>query len=277
MSTHKSTEVTHIGANRRSGYLKECWRFRELLYFLTWRDVIIRYKQAFLGIGWVLLKPLVTMAIFTFVFSTIARFPSQQISYPLFVLAAMVPWQFFAGIVSESTVALVQNVHLINKVYFPRLLLPIGQIFAAMIELGVSTLLLLILALFLGELSWSHLWSLPLLLALVFMLSLGTAFWISAISVRYRDTRFIASALVQFGVFLSPVGYGTFMIPEKWQLIYQLNPLVGLIEGMRWSLFGLADPQLPLYLATSFSCSLFLLVTGYFYFRRTEAFCVDVI
>ncbi len=277
MTPHKPIETIYIDAQGTKSYLAECWRFRELLYFLTWRDLIVRYKQAFLGAAWVLLRPLITIAIFTFVFSTIARFPSQEIPYPLFVLAAMVPWHFFATVVSESTGTLVQNVHLLNKVYFPRLLLPVGQILAAMLELGISTLLLLALTVTMGDLSWSTLWALPLLMGLIVTLSLGSVLWISAVTVRYRDMRFITSALVQFGVFLSPVGYGTFMIPEEWRWLYQLNPLVGLIEGMRWCLFGLADPQLSLYLTTSVLFSILLLTTGYFYFRRTEAFCVDVI
>lgn len=258
-------------------YLKDLFRFHELFYFLAKRDILVRYKQTFFGVAWALIRPLLNMTLFTFLFSNIAHLSSQNVNYSVFVLAGMLPWQFFSTTVVDTSSCLINNVHLISKVYFPRIIIPSSQIIINFVDFLIGLVLLMVLLAFTGRtLSW-RLLSFPLLLVLLQMLTLGVSLWVSAFTVLYRDIRFVVPFAIQLGMFISPVGYGSFMISEKWRLLYSLNPLVGIIDGFRWSLFGIHEPELVLSVAVSMGISLVILITGYFYFRKTEVIFADKI
>lgn len=263
--------------NVQKEYLKDLFRFRELIYFFAMRDILVRYKQTFLGILWALIRPLLNMAVFVLVFGKIAHLPSDGVNYPLFVLVGMVPWQLFSSCLVDSSASLVLNAPLISKVYFPRMIMPINSMIVALTDFSISLGLLMILFLFQSALNQWTFFLLPLMLLLALVLCLGTSLWISALTVRFRDLRFIVPFIVQFGVFISPVGYGSFLISEKWLWIYFLNPVAGIIEGFRWCCFGVYHSYLPLGLLLSFSISFLLLVTGFVYFRKMERIFADII
>ncbi len=256
-------------------YWRDLWRYRELLYFFAWRDILVRYKQTALGIAWSVLRPLLTMLVFTVVFSKIAKLPSEGIPYPVLVFAAMLPWQFFANALTEASNSVVSNANVIAKVYFPRLLIPASAVVVSLVDLLISLGLLALLMIGYRVVpSWSILW-LPLFLLLVLTCALGTGLWLAALNVQYRDFRYIVPFIVQFGLYISPVGFSSTVIPEQWRLLYSLNPLVGVIEGFRWAILGT-----PLYwpsLALAVLSSTFLLLSGLWYFRRTERSFADVI
>ena len=258
-------------------YLKDLFRYHELFFFLAWRDILVRYKQTFFGVAWALIRPLLNMVLFTFLFSNIAHLSSQNVNYSVFVLAGMLPWQFFSTTVVDTSSCLINNVHLISKVYFPRIIIPSSQIIVNFVDFSIGLVLLMVLLAFTGgTVSW-RLLSFPLLLVLLQMLTLGVSLWLSTFTVLYRDARFVVPFALQIGMFLSPVGYGSFMISEKWRLLYSLNPLVGIIDGFRWSLFGIQEPEFAFSLALSVGISLVILVTGFFYFRKTEVTFADKI
>lgn len=258
-------------------YLKDISRYRELFYFLAWRDIVVRYKQTFLGVIWALVRPLLTMAVFAFVFGKIAHLATHQLNYPLFILTGLLPWMLFAGSLIDTSQSLVNNTHMISKVYFPRLILPISDIMVHLVDFLISLVMLLLLLFFGGYLNHWSILGLPLFIGLTLSLCMGSGLWLSAASVRYRDFRFIVPFLVQFGVFLSPVGYSSFLISERSQWIYFLNPMVGIIEGFRWCCFGTYHENLVF--AVIFSCllNLGLLVSGFRFFRKTERICADII
>lgn len=254
-------------------YLKELFQYRELFAFLAWRDILVRYKQAFFGASWALFRPLLNMAIFTFLFGRVAQLPSNDISYPLFVLAGMLPWQVFAG-ATDTALSLLNNTALITKIYFPRMIIPCAQIVVHLLDFSIGLALLILFSLFSGYLGWTFFF-LPLFLILLVILCLGTGLWLSALTVQYRDFRLLVPFLVQFSLFVSPVGYGSFLISDQWHWFYAFNPLVGVIDGFRYSLFG----QMPIHLVYNITCSivisLVVLTTGFLYFRRMERTCVD--
>jgi lipopolysaccharide transport system permease protein len=266
-------DATHT----KKGYLKEIFRHRELLYFFAWRDLLVRYKQAFFGIAWALFRPLMNMAVFAFLFGKIAQFPSEQVNYALFVLAAMLPWQLFSNSIVDGCNSLVNNASLISKIYFPRILIPIAQIMVHFLEFAITGGLLVALALLMGDLKATHLLCLPFFILLLSALSLAISFWLSALTVKYRDFRIVVPFLVQFGIFISPVGYGTFIIPEKWLWLYFLNPMTGIIDGFRWSFFGISYPQMWSAIITSTLLTCIMLWTGFCYFRKMERSFADQI
>ena len=258
-------------------YLKDLFRYRELFYFLAWRDIVVRYKQTFLGVAWAVVRPLITMAVFAFVFGKVANLAKDQVNYPLFVLSGLIPWLLFSGSLMDTSNSLINNVHMISKVYFPRVILPISNIMVHFVDFSISLIMLLVLLLFTGQLNHWTILGIPFFVGLTFLLCLGSGLWLSAVTVRYRDFRFIVPFLIQFGIFISPVGYSSFLMSEKWQWIYFLNPMAGIIEGFRWCCFGIYHTNL--FLAVILSCliNVGLLVTGFRFFRKMERICADII
>jgi len=256
--------------------LKELWKFRELVYFLAWRDVKVRYKQTVLGAMWALLQPLLTMLIFSLIFGHLAKLPSDGIPYPVFTLAGLAPWTFFAQGLSQSAISLVGNAHLIGKVYFPRLAIPLATILATLVDFGITFLLLLGMMLIYGIRPNGHIVWVPVFALMALVTSLGVGFWLSALNVKYRDVRYVVPFLVQFWMFATPIVYPSRLLPKPWRTIYGLNPMAGVVEGFRWSLLG-AQTHLGGLIAISAAVSLVVLVGGVFYFRRMERTFADVI
>ncbi len=257
-------------------YWADLWRFRELLGFLAWRDIKVRYKQTTLGVLWALIQPAVTLAVFTFIFGKLAGMPAGNAPYPLLVLCGLLPWQLFAAAFSNASGSLVANTHLISKVYFPRLIVPLSSVAVALIDFAVVLVLLAILCL------WWHFtpdWRiifLPLFIVLTLLTAIGTGLWLTALTVKYRDFRFVVPFLLQIGLFLSPVGFSSTNLPN-WRFLYSLNPMVGAIDGFRWCLLR-GEPALdPVNLAISVGMMVLLLVSGLWYFRHTERSFADLI
>jgi lipopolysaccharide transport system permease protein len=258
-------------------YWKDLWRYRELLYFLAWRDILVRYKQTAIGIAWALIRPFLTMVVFTIVFGKIARLPSGGVPYPILVFAAMLPWQFFSSALSECSNSLITNANLISKVYFPRLIVPISAVIVSFVDFMVSGMILLgLMAWYSFVPSWRIL-ILPFFVLLAFAAAIGVGLWLSALNVEYRDFRYVVPFIVQFGLYISPVGFSSNVVPEAWRLIYSLNPMVSVIDGFRWAILGGASElYLPGFIL-SLGLVTLLLVTGVIYFRKMERTFADVI
>jgi lipopolysaccharide transport system permease protein len=261
----------------QKNYFQDLIRYRGLFYFLAWKDILVRYRQAFFGIAWAVVRPLLNMSIFAFLFGKVANFPSEDINYALFVLAAMLPWQLFSNSVIDTCSSLVNNTQLVSKIYFPRIIIPCAQIIVHLLDFTITTCLLLTLAFFMGELSFWTLLSLPLFTLLTLLLCIGSGLWLSALTVQYRDFRIIVPFAMQFGLFISPVGYGTFIIPQPWQFYYFLNPMVGIIDGFRWAFFGISHPSMGMSITFSIAITFGLLISGFYYFRKTERTFADKI
>ena len=255
---------------------KELWRYRELIYFLTWRDIKVRYKQATLGIAWAVLQPLMTMVIFTVIFGTLLKTPSQGIPYPLFSLTALLPWQLFASALQRSSTSLVGNANLLTKIYFPRLAIPLASIFAALVDFLISFVVLIGVMIYYRYMpGWNALW-LPLLVLLALLTALAVGLWLSALNVQYRDIQQIVPFLIQVWMYASPIVYPIETIPAGiWRWLYSLNPMVGVIQGFRWALLGGTPPDLTLVI--SVAMVLILLVSGLYYFRRMEKTFADIV
>lgn len=256
--------------------LGELWHYRELLYFLVWRELKVRYKQTALGAAWALIQPLFTMLIFSLFFGRLAKIPSDGIPYPLFVFAGLVPWTFFANALSNSSNSLVNSSHLITKIYFPRLALPLSSILAGFVDFLLAFLLLLcIMGYYRVGLQGNALF-LPLLIALAAATALGVGLWLSALNVEFRDVKHTIPFLAQIWMFATPIAYPSTLLPEKWRVLYGLNPMVGVIEGFRWALLGVGTRPGPMIFASAVA-SLVLLSTGAYYFRRMERTFADVV
>jgi lipopolysaccharide transport system permease protein len=250
--------LRHIG--------RDIWQYRELFLFLAWRNLLVRYKQTVIGIVWALLQPLLTMAILTIVFSKIAKLPSYNIPYPILVYAALLPWQFFSNIISASSESLLADANLISKIYFPRIIVPTACLIVALTDLVISLGLFLILMVFFKIIPASTILWLPVFILLAGILSLGIGYFISALNIKYRDFRYIIPFIIQVGLYISPIGFSSFVVPEQWRGLYSLNPMVGVIEGFRWCLLG---GQYPidinsLLVSIAFSLAIFLLGLNYF-------------
>lgn len=260
-----------------SFYLQELYRCRELCYFFAWRDIKVRYKQSVFGLAWALIRPLATMVVFTLVFGYVAKLPSLDVSYPLFVLIGMMIWQLVSNVTQVASTVLLSNAALITKVYFPRMTLPISLIVINLLDFLICYGVFLLMTLYTHtELSWLVLLT-PIFVLQAVLLSIGLALWCSAITARFRDFQFIVQLGVQFGLFLSPVGYSSSLIPAPWNWIYCINPVVGLIEGLRWVTFGISNVNLVYSLSWSWTITAFLIATGYRYFRTTERTMADTI
>ncbi|HBG06007.1 MAG: phosphate ABC transporter permease [Geobacteraceae bacterium GWC2_58_44] len=258
-------------------YWRDVWRYRELFLFLVWRDILVRYKQTVIGVAWSVLRPLVAMLTFTVVFGLLAKLPSEGVPYPLLVFAAMIPWNFFANALSESSGSLVASGNLLTKVYFPRIIIPAGSIVVSLVDLAISLAIMAVLMLWFGYLPDWRIVTLPLFLFLAALPVAGAGLWFAALNVRYRDFRFVIPFLLQFGLYVSPVGFASTVVPEKWRLLYALNPMVAVIDGFRWALLrGAAGIYLP-GLLLSTVLSLALLFSGIWYFRKSERILADVI
>ncbi len=258
-------------------YWRDLWRYRELLYFLAWRDILVRYKQTVFGLLWALLRPLLTMLIFTFVFGQLAHLPSPGVPYPILVFSALLPWQFFANALTECSQSLVINSNLISKVYFPRLIIPMSAVVISFIDFAVAAIILLgLMAWFNFVPSWPML-LLPVFVAIAFAAALGAGLWFAALNVQYRDFRYIVPFVVQIGLYISPVGFSSSLVPEPLRWLYALNPMVGVIEGFRWAIIGRTSDFHGVELAVSVSVILLLLLSGIWYFRKTERTFADVV
>jgi lipopolysaccharide transport system permease protein len=256
--------------------LGEIWRYRELLYFLTWRDIKIRYKQTALGVTWAVLQPLITMVIFSVIFGRFAQLPSDGVPYPVFSYAALLPWGLFSGALQRAGTSLVANSNLITKVYFPRLVIPSSAVAAGLIDFGISFIVLLGLILYYKiPLTWTLL-TIPLFVLQAILTALAVSLWLSALNVQYRDVQYMIPFLIQAWMYASPVAYSMSLIPPgPWSIIYSLNPMTGVVEGFRWALLG-TDPPTGI-MAISVIMVLLLLVTGLYYFRRMEKTFADVV
>jgi lipopolysaccharide transport system permease protein len=256
--------------------LKGLWEYRELLYFLAWRDLKVRYKQTALGCLWALLQPFTTMVVFTIVFSKLGRIPSDGIPYPVFVYIALVPWQLFAGSLAASGNSLIRNQQLITKVYFPRLIVPLSAVFVGLVDFSVSFVILLGLMAYYGIYPTLAVLSAPLFVLLAIAASLAGGLWVAALNVRYRDAQHAIPFLMQLWLFISPVAYPSSLVPTKWQLLYSLNPMVGVIDGFRWALSGQSTkPAISIFL--SIIVASVLLLGGLIYFKRGERIFADVV
>jgi lipopolysaccharide transport system permease protein len=265
-------------ARGEKNYWRDLWRYRELFYFLAWRDILVRYKQTVIGIIWVLIRPFLTMLIFTLIFNKIASLPAPgSAPYPLFVFAAMLPWQFFSTALSESSNSLIGNSNLISKVYFPRLIVPAGSVITSFVDFLITLGLMAMMMVWYGFLPDWRLLTLPFFMALAFGSAFGAGLWFCALNVRYRDFRYILPFIVQFGLYLSPVGFGSNVVPQNLQRLYACNPMVGVIDGFRWSLLQGKSPLNGSTLITSLIITALLCVSGVRYFRRTEKTFADVI
>lgn len=256
--------------------LADVWAYRELLYFLTWRDIKVRYKQTALGAAWAVLQPFMTMVVFSLFFGRLAQIPSEGVPYPIFTYAALVPWTFFANGVTLSSQSMVGNSNLITKVYFPRLIVPVAAVVSGLVDFGIAMVVLLGMMVFYGIAPSWHIITLPAFLLLALVSALGVGLWLSAMNVKYRDIRYIVPFLMQFWLFATPIAYPSTLLTEPWRTLYGLNPMVGVVEGFRWALL---DTRTAPGLITLFSAvaAVVLLVTGAYYFRRMEKTFADVV
>lgn len=270
--------VTILEPGRQEGaYWHDLWRYRELFYFLAWRDILVRYKQTAFGVAWALLQPLLTMAVFTVVFGRLAKLPSEGAPYPILVFAALLPWQFFAAAVTNGANSLVSNANLVSKVYFPRLIVPSASVIPGLVDFAISLCFLAVLMAWFGAWPDWRVVTLPLFFLLGAATALGAAYWLAALTVKYRDFRYVVPFLLQAGLFISPVGFSSAIVPESLRTLYSINPLVGVIDGFRWALLGGTTPLDMVGLAISAVLATVLLASGIRYFRATEKTFADVI
>jgi len=269
--------VIEAGRTERH-YWRDLWRYRELFYILAWRDILVRYKQTVIGFAWALLRPLLTMVVFTVIFGKLAKLPSEGAApYAVMVYAAMLPWQFFANSLTESSNSLIGNEKLISKVYFPRLIIPASSVITSFVDFLISSAILVVI------MAWYQYWpslrvlTLPFFIAIAFAAAMGLGLWLTALNVKYRDFRYIVPFIVQFGLYVSPVGFSSSIVPEQYRLIYSLNPMVSVIDGFRWAILGNdSNIYLPGF-CLSLGVVAFMLVYGVFYFRKTEKKFADII
>jgi lipopolysaccharide transport system permease protein len=256
--------------------LDELWEYRELLYFLVWRDIKVRYKQTALGAAWAVIQPFMTMVVFSLFFGHLAKMPSDNIPYPIFAFAALVPWTFFSNGLSQSANSMVGSSNLITKVYFPRLIVPLASIAAGLVDFLISFSVLLAMMLYYGLFpTLNVIWLTPFVL-LACVTALGVGLWLSALSVAYRDVRYIVPFITQFWLFATPIAYPSSLLHQPWRTIYGLNPMVGVVEGFRWALLGTNTAPGPM-IAISAGMALIILVSGSFYFRRMEKTFADTV
>jgi lipopolysaccharide transport system permease protein len=280
LSDAQSAEVDEIviEAGRTEGqYWRDLWRFRELFYFLAWRDLLVRYKQTVMGVAWAFIRPFLTMVIFTLLFGKLAKLPSEGVPYALLVYVGILPWQLFANGISECSYSLIKNSSMISKVYFPRLIAPFSGMLTSFVDFLISGVTLLALLVWFRFVPDGRIIALPLFTLLALLASLGFGLWFAALNVKYRDFQHIVPFVVQIGVYISPVGFASGVIPEQWRLLYFLNPMVLVIDGFRWAVLGVGQP-FPLPEAfVSLAVIAGALISGVWYFRRTERTFADVI
>lgn len=277
MKPSKSTELVIEAGKVEGQYWKDIWQYRELFYFLAWRDILVRYKQTLIGISWAIIRPFLTMIVFTVVFGNIAKLPSEGAPYPILVFAAMLPWQFFSSALAECSNSLITNANLISKVYFPRLIVPTSAVIVSFVDFMVSGIILIALMAWYDFIPTWRIVTLPFFVLVAFAASMGGGLWFAALNVKYRDFRYIVPFIVQFGLYVSPVGFSSNVVPEEWRLLYSLNPMVGVIDGFRWAILG---DEAQLYWAgfvLSLGLVALLFMSGIWYFRKMERSFADVI
>jgi lipopolysaccharide transport system permease protein len=254
---------------------KEMWLYRELLFFLTWRDIKIRYKQTVLGFAWAVLQPFLTMVVFSLFFGKLGKIPSEGVPYPIFNFTALLPWQFVETSITTSTNSLITNANMVTKVYFPRLFVPISGVFSGLVDFAIAFLVLIAMMLYYQISPTIGVLLLPFFLLLAFITALGVSLWMSALNVKYRDVRYIVPFLTRFWFFATPIAYPSTLLSEPWRTLYGLNPMVGVVEGFRWALLGTQPPESMLFL--SVLVALAMLISGLLYFNRTEKTFADII
>jgi len=259
-------------------YWRDIWKYRELFYFLAWRDILVRYKQTVIGLAWALIRPFLTMVVFSVVFGNLAKLPSEGgAPYPILVFSAMLPWQFFANALSECSNSLISNANLISKVYFPRLVVPASAVIVSFVDFMISGIILIALMAWYDFVPGWRILTLPGFVMIAFAASMGAGLWLAALNVEYRDFRYIVPFIVQFGLYISPVGFSSGIVPEQWRLLYSMNPMVGVIDGFRWAILGgESSIYMPGFL-TSLGLVILILLSGVWYFRKMERRFADVI
>lgn len=277
LMTTKTPELVIEAGRAEKQYWKDIWRYRELFYFLAWRDILVRYKQTVIGVAWALIRPFLTMIVFTVVFGNLANLPSEGAPYPILVFSAMLPWQFFANSLSESSNSLISNANLISKVYFPRLVVPTSAVVVSFVDFMISGIILVGLMAWFDFVPGWRILTLPVFVAIAFIASMGAGLWLCSLNVQYRDFRYIVPFIVQFGLYISPVGFSSSIVPEKWRLLYSINPMVGVIDGFRWAILGGESQIYWPGFALSMGLVALIFVTGIQYFRKMERTFADVI
>jgi len=279
MPTHDKTELIIEAGRTEKQYWKDLWSYRELFYFLAWRDILVRYKQTTIGIAWALIQPFLTMVVFTVVFGNLAGLANKTptVPYPILVFAAMLPWQFFANSLSGCSNSLISNANLISKVYFPRLIVPASAVIVSFVDFLISGMILLTLMIWYNFVPSWRILTLPMFMAIAFAAAMGGGLWLAALNVKYRDFRYIVPFIVQFGLYISPVGFSSSIVPKEWRLLYSLNPMVGVIDGFRWAILkGNVQIYWPGFIL-SLGLVILLFASGIWYFRKTERTFADVI
>jgi lipopolysaccharide transport system permease protein len=258
-------------------YWRDLWQYRELFYFLSWRDILVRYKQTAIGVTWGILRPLLTMIVFTVIFGYLAKLPSEGVPYPILVFAAMLPWQFFSSSLSECSNSFITNANMLTKIYFPRLIVPASAVIVNLVDFLISFVILgALMAWYRFVPGWRVL-TLPVFLGMAFLASFGLGLWLATLNVKYRDFRYVVPFIVQFGLYVSPVGFSSSVVPGKWRLLYSINPMVGVIDGFRWAILG-GDSHIywpGFMLSSAVTLTIFLLAVRYF--RSTERKFADII
>jgi lipopolysaccharide transport system permease protein len=257
--------------------LRDLWQYRELIYFMTWRDIKVRYKQTALGASWAILKPFMMMVVFSIFFGELAKVPSDGVPYPIFSYTGLLPWELFATALSIASRSLVSNRHMITKVYFPRIILPLSSILGGLVDFLIAFVILIGMMFFYGITPTANIWTLPLFLLLALVTALGTSLWLSAMNVLYRDVGYILPFLTQFWLFITPIAYAASLVPDKYKLLYALNPMTGVVEGFRWALLGIEESAPGPMLLVSSIISLLVLISGVIYFRRMERQFADMV
>jgi len=256
--------------------LRDLWLYRELIFFMTWRDLKVRYKQTLLGASWAILQPFLTMIVFSIFFGTLAKVPSDGVPYPIFSYTALIPWTLFSKALQDASRSLVANRHMITKVYFPRMILPLSSVMAGLVDFLIAFVVLLGMMWYYKISPTVNVWVLPLFLLLALITAVGVGLWLSALNVLFRDINYVLPFLTQFWMYLTPVAYPSSMIPTEWQVIYALNPMTGVVEGFRWALLGTGQPPGIMTLVSSIA-AVVLLISGMFYFRRMERLFADMV
>jgi lipopolysaccharide transport system permease protein len=256
--------------------LKDLWIYRELVYFMTWRDLKVRYKQTLLGASWAVLQPFLTMVVFSIFFGGLAKVPSDNVPYPIFSFTALLPWTLFTKALLDASKSLVSSSHIITKIYFPRIILPLATILAGIVDFFIAFIVLIGMMIFYQITPTSNIWTLPLFLLLALVTALGVGLWLSALNVLYRDINYATHFITQFWMFITPIAYSSTMIPDKWKLVYSLNPMAGVVNGFRWALLGIGEgPGVDL--MVSVVVAIILLISGLIYFKRTERLFADMV
>ena len=258
-------------------YWRDLWQYRELFYFLSWRDILVRYKQTAIGVAWGILRPLLTMIVFTIIFGYLAKLPSEGVPYPVLVFAAMLPWQFFSSSLTESSNSFITNANMLTKIYFPRLIVPASAVIVNLVDFLISFVILGVLMAWYRFVPDVRVLALPFLLGMAFLASFGLGLWLATLNVKYRDFRYVVPFIVQFGLYISPVGFSSSVVPGKWRLLYSINPMVGVIDGFRWAILGGETRMYWPGFLLSAMVTLIVFLLAVRYFRATERKFADII